>query len=69
MVAKGKYIELQQSGVDFTSLLKEEEEQQPPPKDILKRTRTLSEDSQTSSAQSVKDGDQLPVCSSSFYVT
>lgn len=69
MVAKGKYIELQQSGVDFTSLLKEEEEQQPPPKDILKRTRTLSEDSQTSSAQSVKDGDQLPVCSSSFYAT
>ncbi|XP_077957966.1 ATP-binding cassette sub-family C member 4-like isoform X1 [Gasterosteus aculeatus] len=61
MVAKGKYIELQQSGVDFTSLLKEEEEeQQQPPKDILKRTRTLSENSQTSSAQSVKDGDQLP---------
>lgn len=70
MVAKGKYIELQQSGVDFTSLLKEEEEeQQQPPKDILKRTRTLSENSQTSSAQSVKDGDQLPVCSSSFYAT
>ncbi|XP_037318655.1 ATP-binding cassette sub-family C member 4-like isoform X2 [Pungitius pungitius] len=62
MVAKGKYVELQQSGVDFTSLLKEEEDQQQqlPPQDILNRTRTLSENSQTSSAQSVKDGDQLP---------
>lgn len=67
MVAKGTYTELQQSGVDFTSLLKkdEEEEQQPPPQDILTRGRTLSQNSvlsQTSSVQSVKDGDHLPVC-------
>ncbi|XP_056287089.1 ATP-binding cassette sub-family C member 4-like isoform X2 [Pseudoliparis swirei] len=60
MVAKGKYAELQRSGVDFTSLLKEEEE---PPGDVLMRTRTLSENSvrsHTSSLHSVKDGDQLP---------
>ncbi|TNN61503.1 Multidrug resistance-associated protein 4 [Liparis tanakae] len=60
MVAKGKYAELQRSGVDFTSLLKEEEE---PPGDALMRTRTLSENSvrsHTSSLHSVKDGDQLP---------
>ncbi|XP_068575379.1 ATP-binding cassette sub-family C member 4 [Cebidichthys violaceus] len=60
MVAKGTYTELQQSGLDFTSLLKEEEEEQPPPQDLLIRTRTLSQNSQTSSIQSVKDGDQLP---------
>ncbi|XP_054480100.1 ATP-binding cassette sub-family C member 4-like [Anoplopoma fimbria] len=61
MVAKGRYMELQRSGVDFTSLLKkEEEEEQPPSQDILVRTRTLSQNSQTSSVHSVKDGDQLP---------
>uniref|UniRef100_A0A3Q3LYS7 Multidrug resistance-associated protein 4-like n=1 Tax=Labrus bergylta TaxID=56723 RepID=A0A3Q3LYS7_9LABR len=67
MVAKGTYTELQQSGVDFTSLLKkkkeEEEEQQPPPQDGPIRNRTLSQNSvlsQTSSMQSVKDGDYLP---------
>ncbi|XP_068446641.1 ATP-binding cassette sub-family C member 4-like isoform X2 [Clinocottus analis] len=62
MVAKGKYAELQRSGVDFTSLLKEEEELQPP-QDSLGRSRTLSENSvrsHTSSLHSVKDGDQLP---------
>uniref|UniRef100_A0A3P9IC91 Cystic fibrosis transmembrane conductance regulator n=1 Tax=Oryzias latipes TaxID=8090 RepID=A0A3P9IC91_ORYLA len=61
MVAKGTYTELLQSGVDFASLLKkeeEEEEQQLPPKDFSARERSLS---QTSSVQSVKDGDQLPV--------
>lgn len=69
MVAKGTYTELQQSGVDFTSLLKkeEEEEQQHPPQDIVARKRTLSQNSvlsQASSVHSVKDGDQLPVCAS-----
>ncbi|XP_044044179.1 multidrug resistance-associated protein 4 isoform X2 [Siniperca chuatsi] len=65
MVAKGTYTELQQYGVDFTSLLKkeEEDEQQQPPQDIHTRDRTLSQNSvlsQTSSVHSVKDGDQLP---------
>uniref|UniRef100_H2LF23 Cystic fibrosis transmembrane conductance regulator n=1 Tax=Oryzias latipes TaxID=8090 RepID=H2LF23_ORYLA len=66
MVAKGTYTELLQSGVDFASLLKkeeEEEEQQLPPKDFSIRERSLSqisELSQTSSVQSVKDGGQLP---------
>ncbi|CAJ1086990.1 multidrug resistance-associated protein 4 [Xyrichtys novacula] len=66
MVAKGTYTELQQSGVDFTSLLKkeeEEEQQQPPPQDTQIRHRTLSQNSvlsQTSSMHSVKDGDYLP---------
>uniref|UniRef100_A0A7N8XKF2 ATP-binding cassette, sub-family C (CFTR/MRP), member 4 n=1 Tax=Mastacembelus armatus TaxID=205130 RepID=A0A7N8XKF2_9TELE len=64
MVAKGTYTELQRSGVDFTSLLKEDEEQQQqPPHDTLTRSRTMSQNSvlsQTSSVQSVKDGDQLP---------
>uniref|UniRef100_A0A4W6DQQ2 Cystic fibrosis transmembrane conductance regulator n=1 Tax=Lates calcarifer TaxID=8187 RepID=A0A4W6DQQ2_LATCA len=65
MVAKGTYMELQRSGVDFTSLLKkeEEEEQQLPPSDVPTRSRTLSQNSvlsQSSSVQSVKDGDQLP---------
>lgn len=66
MVAKGKYTDLQRSGVDFTSLLKEEEEQQQPPQDIQVRSRTLSQNSvlsQTSSVHSAKDGDQLPVSS------
>uniref|UniRef100_A0AAX7SQL5 Cystic fibrosis transmembrane conductance regulator n=1 Tax=Astatotilapia calliptera TaxID=8154 RepID=A0AAX7SQL5_ASTCA len=65
MVAKGTYTELQQSGLDFTSLLKkEEEEQQQPHHDTPTRTRTLSQNSvlsQTSSVQSIKDEDQLPV--------
>lgn len=64
IVAKGTYTELQQSGVDFTSLLKEEEEEQQPPQDIPARSRTLSQNSllsQTSSVHSVKDGDHLPV--------
>lgn len=63
MVAKGTYTELQQSGVDFTSLLKkeEEEEQQQPPQDVIARRRTLSQNSVASSVHSVKDGDQLPV--------
>uniref|UniRef100_A0A3P9JMH4 Cystic fibrosis transmembrane conductance regulator n=1 Tax=Oryzias latipes TaxID=8090 RepID=A0A3P9JMH4_ORYLA len=67
MVAKGTYTELLQSGLDFASLLKkdeEEEEQQLPPKDFSVRERSLSQISalsQTSSVQSVKDGDQLPV--------
>uniref|UniRef100_A0A3Q0SPS2 ATP-binding cassette, sub-family C (CFTR/MRP), member 4 n=1 Tax=Amphilophus citrinellus TaxID=61819 RepID=A0A3Q0SPS2_AMPCI len=69
MVAKGTYTELQQSGLDFTSLLKKEEEeeqqqqQQQPPHDVPIRTRTLSQNSglsQASSAHSVKDGDHLP---------
>uniref|UniRef100_A0A7N8XUN0 Multidrug resistance-associated protein 4 n=1 Tax=Mastacembelus armatus TaxID=205130 RepID=A0A7N8XUN0_9TELE len=69
MVAKGTYTELQRSGVDFTSLLKEDEEQQQqPPHDTLTRSRTMSQNSvlsQTSSVQSVKDGDQLPVSTTS----
>lgn len=63
MVAKGTYTELQRSGLDFTSLLKEEEEQPQPPQDIITRCRTLSQNSvlsQTSSVHSVKDGDHLP---------
>uniref|UniRef100_A0A3P9MLX9 ATP-binding cassette, sub-family C (CFTR/MRP), member 4 n=1 Tax=Oryzias latipes TaxID=8090 RepID=A0A3P9MLX9_ORYLA len=66
MVARGTYTELLQSGVDFASLLKkeeEEEEQQLLPKDFSARERSLSQISalsQTSSVQSVKDGDQLP---------
>lgn len=69
MVAKGTYTELQQSGLDFTSLLKtnEEEEEQQPPQDLHTRSRTLSENSvrsQSSSVYSVKDGDHLPVCTS-----
>ncbi|XP_070850344.1 ATP-binding cassette sub-family C member 4-like [Chaetodon trifascialis] len=63
MVAKGTYTELQQSGLDFTSLLKEEEEQQQSPSDTPARSRTLSQNSvlsHTSSVHSVKDGDQLP---------
>ncbi|XP_076579274.1 ATP-binding cassette sub-family C member 4-like [Chaetodon auriga] len=64
MVAKGTYTELQQSGLDFTSLLKEEEEQQQQPTlDSPTRSRTLSQNSalsHTSSVHSVKDGDQLP---------
>ncbi|XP_041637493.1 multidrug resistance-associated protein 4 [Cheilinus undulatus] len=68
MVAKGTYTELQQSGVDFTSLLKKEEEeeqqqQQQQPVEIPIRGRTLSQNSvlsQTSSMHSVKDGDYLP---------
>lgn len=68
MVAKGKYTELQQSGVDFTSLLKkEEEDEQQPSHDNSSRIRTLSENSvvsTTSSLHSIKDGDHLPVCSS-----
>ncbi|XP_039997776.1 multidrug resistance-associated protein 4 [Xiphias gladius] len=65
MVAKGTYIELQKSGVDFTSLLQkeEEEEQQQPPQDNPIGHRTLSRNSvlsRTSSVHSVKDGDQLP---------
>ncbi|XP_035533961.1 multidrug resistance-associated protein 4-like [Morone saxatilis] len=63
MVAKGTYTELQQSGLDFTSLLKKEEEEEQPPQDIIPRMRTLSQNSvlsHTSSVHSVKDGDQLP---------
>uniref|UniRef100_A0A3Q1B681 Cystic fibrosis transmembrane conductance regulator n=1 Tax=Amphiprion ocellaris TaxID=80972 RepID=A0A3Q1B681_AMPOC len=71
MVAKGTYTELQQSGVDFTSLLKkdEEDEQQQPAQDIPARSRTLSQNSvlsQTSSVQSVMDGDSLPVAISAL---
>uniref|UniRef100_A0A1A7XAW0 Multidrug resistance-associated protein 4 n=2 Tax=Nothobranchiidae TaxID=405002 RepID=A0A1A7XAW0_9TELE len=64
MVAKGTYTELQRSGVDFTSLLKkDEEEEQQPSHDIPVRSRTMSQNStlsQTSSVNSVKDGDHLP---------
>ncbi|XP_053272848.1 ATP-binding cassette sub-family C member 4 [Pleuronectes platessa] len=63
MVAKGTYTELQQSGVDFTSLLNNEEEEQQAPVDVRSRIRTLSQNSalsRTSSMHSVKDVDQLP---------
>nr|XP_057907957.1 multidrug resistance-associated protein 4 isoform X1 [Doryrhamphus excisus] len=64
MVAQGTYAELQQSGVDFTSLLKkdEEEEAQHSPKDLSSRKRTLSQNSvwsQTSSVHSLQDGEHL----------
>uniref|UniRef100_A0A3P8SC25 Cystic fibrosis transmembrane conductance regulator n=1 Tax=Amphiprion percula TaxID=161767 RepID=A0A3P8SC25_AMPPE len=54
MVAKGTYTELQQSGVDFTSLLKkdEEDEQQQPAQDIPARSRTLSQNSVLSQTSS-----------------
>lgn len=67
MVEKGTYAELQQSGVDFTSLLKMEEEEKWLVQDVPARSRTLSQNSvisQTSSMHSVKDGDNLPVCTS-----
>uniref|UniRef100_A0A4W6DQI4 Cystic fibrosis transmembrane conductance regulator n=1 Tax=Lates calcarifer TaxID=8187 RepID=A0A4W6DQI4_LATCA len=56
MVAKGTYMELQRSGVDFTSLLKkeEEEEQQLPPSDVPTRSRTLSQNSVLSQSSSVQ---------------
>ncbi|KAM3857219.1 ATP-binding cassette sub-family C member 4-like [Diretmus argenteus] len=64
MVARGTYNELQRSGLDFTSLLKnDEEEEQQAPHDISARSRTLSQNSvlsHSSSVHSVKDGDQLP---------
>lgn len=69
MVASGTYSELQQSGVDFTSLLKKDEEEEggsekgEAPRSP--RIRTLSQNSShslTSSVLSVKDeSDQLPV--------
>ncbi|XP_051799250.1 ATP-binding cassette sub-family C member 4-like isoform X1 [Acanthochromis polyacanthus] len=61
MVEKGTYTELQQSGVDFTSLLKkdEEDEQQQPAQDVPARSRTLSQNSVLSQTSSV-DGDSLP---------
>ncbi|KAL2087480.1 hypothetical protein ACEWY4_016308 [Coilia grayii] len=70
MVAKGTFLELQRSGVDFTTLLKTEEEDESAPAaegSTLKsaRSRTLSQNSvrsQTSSVQSsVQDiSDTLP---------
>ncbi|XP_036396882.1 multidrug resistance-associated protein 4 [Megalops cyprinoides] len=63
MVARGTYTELQRSGVDFTSLLKQDEEEEQ--QGAEPRSRTLSQTSmrsQSSSLMSVKDGaDQLPV--------
>ncbi|XP_062383443.1 multidrug resistance-associated protein 4 isoform X2 [Sardina pilchardus] len=72
MVAKGTFLELQNSGVDFTSLLKSEEEEEATPSAdgsqnaTLKsaRSRTLSQNSvrsQASSLHSVQDAsDSLP---------
>ncbi|KAM9830036.1 ATP-binding cassette sub-family C member 4 isoform 1-T1 [Syngnathus typhle] len=67
MVTKGTYTELQQSGLDFTSLLKkkeeeEEEELHQSSSDLTSRNRTLSQNSvrsQTSSVHSVQDGEHL----------
>lgn len=67
MVAKGTYTELQQSGLDFTSLLQVEEEEEQASQEVPARIRTMSQNSvlsQTSSSHSVKDGDHLPVCTS-----
>ena len=64
MVAQGSYTELQQSGLDFTSLLRKEEEEPCDPLEASLRQRTLSQNSvisQSSSVHSVKDGDDLPV--------
>ncbi|KAK7154854.1 hypothetical protein R3I93_009716 [Phoxinus phoxinus] len=69
MVASGTYSELQQSGVDFTSLLKKDEEEEAGTEKgeapRSPRIRTLSQNSsrsQTSSVLSVKDeSDQLPM--------
>uniref|UniRef100_A0A8C3G639 ATP-binding cassette, sub-family C (CFTR/MRP), member 4 n=1 Tax=Cyclopterus lumpus TaxID=8103 RepID=A0A8C3G639_CYCLU len=57
IVAKGKYAELQRSGVDFTALLKEEDQQ--PPQDSLARNRTLSENSVRSHTSSGSIGGPL----------
>ncbi|CAM4620699.1 unnamed protein product [Leuciscus chuanchicus] len=66
MVASGTYSELQQSGVDFTSLLKKDEEEEggsekgEAPRSP--RIRTLSQNSSRSLTSSVKDeSDQLPM--------
>ncbi|XP_049611466.1 ATP-binding cassette sub-family C member 4 [Syngnathus scovelli] len=64
MVTKGTYTELQQSGLDFTSLLKKEveEELHQSTSDLTSRNRTLSQNSvrsQTSSVHSVQDGEHL----------
>ncbi|CAL8307591.1 unnamed protein product [Merluccius merluccius] len=58
VVAQGGYTELQESGLDFTSLLKKQDEEEPPViSEVLARTRTLS----TTSTPSVNDGaDLLP---------
>ncbi|KAJ8389751.1 hypothetical protein AAFF_G00114570 [Aldrovandia affinis] len=62
MVARGSYAELQRSGVDFTSLLKQDEEEEQ--QGVELRSRTLSQTSvrsHSSSMLSVKDGaEQLP---------
>ncbi|TRY93755.1 hypothetical protein DNTS_011687, partial [Danionella cerebrum] len=69
MVARGTYSELQQSGVDFTSLLKKDEEEEggvekgEAPRSP--RNRTLSQNSVRSHSSSIlsmkDDSDQLPV--------
>uniref|UniRef100_A0A8C2IM39 Multidrug resistance-associated protein 4 n=1 Tax=Cyprinus carpio TaxID=7962 RepID=A0A8C2IM39_CYPCA len=66
MVARGTYSELQQSGVDFTSLLKKDEEEEGEKEEAPRspRIRTISQNSvrsHSSSVLSVKDeSDQLP---------
>uniref|UniRef100_A0A8C1TI49 Multidrug resistance-associated protein 4 n=1 Tax=Cyprinus carpio TaxID=7962 RepID=A0A8C1TI49_CYPCA len=66
MVARGTYSELQQSGVDFTSLLKKDEEEEGEKEEAPRspRSRTISQNSvrsHSSSVLSVKDeSDQLP---------
>ncbi|KTG43527.1 hypothetical protein cypCar_00010446 [Cyprinus carpio] len=66
MVARGTYSELQQSGVDFTSLLKKDEEEEGEKEEAPRspRNRTISQNSvrsHSSSVLSVKDeSDQLP---------
>uniref|UniRef100_A0A674MDC3 Cystic fibrosis transmembrane conductance regulator n=1 Tax=Takifugu rubripes TaxID=31033 RepID=A0A674MDC3_TAKRU len=60
MVAKGTYAELQQSGVDFTSLLKkEEEEEQHPSHDSHSRIRTLSQNSVVSRSSSLHSAETV----------
>lgn len=63
MVARGTFSELLRSGVDFTTLLKkdEEEEGEKGEAPLSPRSRTLSQNSHSSSVLSVKDeSDQLP---------
>ncbi|XP_052455081.1 ATP-binding cassette sub-family C member 4 [Carassius gibelio] len=66
MVASGTYSELQQSGVDFTSLLKKDEEEEGEKEEVPRspRSRTLSQNSvrsRSSSVLSVEDeSEKLP---------
>jgi ATP-binding cassette subfamily C (CFTR/MRP) protein 4 len=58
VVAKGGYTELQKSGLDFTSLMKDEDEEQQATSVELARSRTASS---TSTPTINDEADQIPV--------